>query len=87
MDQVLLGANNLWWVIPLVIWSVTWKAMALWKSARSNNLAWFVVMFFINTAGVLEILYIFVFSKPQSLTQDQVIGVWRSSASAHRSGR
>ncbi|NCU29426.1 hypothetical protein EOM60_02330 [Candidatus Saccharibacteria bacterium] len=70
MDQVLLGANNLWWVIPLVIWSVTWKAMALWKSARSNNLAWFVVMFFINTAGVLEILYIFVFSKPQSLTQD-----------------
>jgi len=42
---------------------VPWKGIALWKAARNKSLAWFVVLFIVNTAGILEILYIFVFSK------------------------
>ena len=52
-------------VILLVLWSGVWKAIALWKAARNNHLAWFVVLCVINTAGILEILYIFIFSKPK----------------------
>jgi len=49
--------------IIVIIWSVIWKAFALWKSARLNHKAWFIVLLIVNTVGILEILYIFVFSK------------------------
>ena len=45
------------------IWSLIWKALALWKSARKNQVIWFIALLLINTVGILEILYIFVFSK------------------------
>jgi len=45
------------------IWSLIWKGIALWKSARKRHLVWFVVLLIVNTAGILEILYIFLFSK------------------------
>jgi len=47
----------------LAVWSIVWKGVALWKAARNGSKAWYVVMLVINTAGLLEILYIFFFSK------------------------
>jgi len=47
----------------LIIWSLIWKGFALWKSARNNQPAWFVCLLVINTAGILEILYIAFFQK------------------------
>lgn len=52
-----------WWVAPLVVWSIVWKGIALWKTARDKALPWFIVIFIFNTVGILEILYIYVFSK------------------------
>jgi len=49
--------------ISIMIWSLVWKYIALWKAGRNNSLVWFIVFALINTAGILEILYIFVFSK------------------------
>ena len=45
------------------LWSLMWKGLALWKSSKRNQLVWFVVLLVINTVGILEILYIFVFSE------------------------
>jgi hypothetical protein len=50
-------------VILLVIWDGVWKLIALWKSARHNQLAWFICLAIFNTAGVLPILYILCFQK------------------------
>ena len=47
----------------LLIWSLFWKGMALWKAAREGSKVWFVVLLIVNTLGILEILYIYVFSK------------------------
>lgn len=47
----------------LIIWSLAWKGLALWKSAREGSKVWFVVLLIVNTLGILEILYIYVFSK------------------------
>lgn len=47
----------------IIIWSLVWKLIALWKSAQNNQVAWFIVLGLVNTMGILEILYIFVFSK------------------------
>jgi len=53
-------------LIITVIWSLFWKGMALWKAAREGSRGskiWFVVLLVVNTLGILEILYIYVFSK------------------------
>jgi hypothetical protein len=59
-------------MIVLVVWSLVWKGIALWRAGRNNHLAWFIIMLIINTAGILEIIYIFAFSKKK---KDQVPGV------------
>ncbi len=50
-------------LVILALWSTVWKGLALWKAARLRQTSWFVVLLVINTAGVLEILYIYIFSK------------------------
>ncbi len=52
-----------WLFAIILIWIVVWKLLALWKSARNNHITWFIVIAIINTVGILEILYIYVFSK------------------------
>jgi len=47
----------------ILIWSLAWKGLALWKSARKSHLIWFIVLLLVNTIGILEILYIFIFSE------------------------
>jgi len=50
-------------IILLALWDGTWKVIAMWKSARNNQLAWFVCIAIFNTLGVLPILYILFFQK------------------------
>ena len=51
-------------VLLLVLaWSIVWKGLALWKAAREGSRGWFIALLVVNTLGILEILYIFVFSK------------------------
>tara|TARA_Y100000310_G_C20290631_1_gene627048 strand:- start:132 stop:428 length:297 start_codon:yes stop_codon:yes gene_type:complete len=49
------------WVYPILIWTIAWKAVGAWHSARDNNLLWFISFFLFNTFGVLPIVYIFFF--------------------------
>ena len=57
------------WIIALVIvlgiWEAVWKAIALWRAGNDRNLLWFVLMFVLNTVGILEIIYIFGISRPR----------------------
>ena len=57
--------------ILALIWTIPWKGVALWKAARNKHLAWFIVLFLVNTLALLEILYIFVFSKPKKTGQKE----------------
>jgi hypothetical protein len=47
----------------LVLWSVFWKGLALWHSAQREQPWWFVIMGVVNTAGILEIVYLFAVAK------------------------
>lgn len=49
--------------LALMVWSVVWKGLALWKAAGNKDWKWFVVILVVNTMGILEILYIYIFSK------------------------
>jgi hypothetical protein len=50
-------------IILLLIWSLVWKGFALWYAARNHQKAWYIVLLVLNTAGILEILYIAFFRK------------------------
>lgn len=57
-----LGADtNL--LVPILIWSIVWKGIALWKAGRNNQLYWFIAILLINTAGLLEIAYLLWFQR------------------------
>ncbi|MBT7102077.1 hypothetical protein HN935_01045 [archaeon] len=51
------------WVYPILIWTIAWKAVGAWHSARDNNLLWFISFFIFNTFGVLPIVYVFFFRR------------------------
>jgi hypothetical protein len=51
------------WLIPLVIWDLIWKGIALWKSGRNNQLKWFIAILVLNTVGILPIIYLRFFQK------------------------
>ena len=46
-------------LFPLIAWSLAWKGWALWKAARNESIPWFIILLIVNTAGILDILYIF----------------------------
>ena len=47
----------------LIAWSIIWKGIALWHSARNKQLVWYIVLLIINTVGILEIVYLIFFKK------------------------
>ncbi len=46
-----------------MFWILPWKGFALWKAAKNKNVKWFIVLLVVNTLALLEIIYIFYFSK------------------------
>lgn len=49
--------------ILVVLWSLFWKGLALWHSARRGEPWWFVAFLVINTLGILEIIYLFLVAR------------------------
>lgn len=45
--------------LALVIWTLAWKAVSLWRSARRGQRIWFGVLLVTNTLGILDAVYIF----------------------------
>lgn len=50
-------------MIILMIWSIVWKGLALWHSAKRGQGWWFLALLILNTAGILEIIYLFAIAK------------------------
>jgi len=50
-------------ILILLLWELFWKGIALWKAARESQKYWFIAILVLNTAGILPILYIFLFKK------------------------
>lgn len=50
-------------LFPVLLWSVVWKGIALWRCGRNNQLPWFVVLLVLNTLGIGEIIYLSWFQK------------------------
>ena len=63
-------------IVLISLWSLLWKGMALWRAGRRGDKVWFVLLLVVNTMGILEILYLFVFSKEkQNEITDERVGI------------
>ena len=54
-------------ILVIAMRDIVWKAIALWKSGRNNQVVWFVCLFIFNTAGILPILYLLFFQKKEEV--------------------
>ncbi len=57
-------------VYILSIWSLIWKGIAIWRAVKHNQRNWFIVMLVLNTVGILELVYLFRFSKKRMTTEE-----------------
>ncbi|WP_341350648.1 DUF5652 family protein [Clostridium saccharoperbutylacetonicum] len=55
--------SNKLMLLLLICWSIIWKGVALWRSARNKQLIWYIVLLIVNTLGILEIIYLSFFKK------------------------
>lgn len=53
-------------VLVLVVLEITLKGMALWRAARNQSKGWFIVFLFINTIGILPLIYLLASNNPNS---------------------
>lgn len=53
-------------LLPLIIWEMVWKGIGMWKAGRNNQLVWFICILIFNTAGILPILYLWLFQEKNS---------------------
>lgn len=67
-SDILLSSPFLFLVLA---WTLPWKGVALWKAANNRQKGWFVALLVINTLAILEIIYIFYFSKSKEPKQIQ----------------
>ncbi len=72
MEQIIIDSQWVWMIVIVGLWSLPWKGIALWKAANQNQKWWFVALLVINTVGLLEILYIFIFSKKKELKNEKL---------------
>ncbi len=59
-------------ILLLSLWIVPWKGYALWIAARKNEPWWFMAILVVNTLAILDILYIFFFSKWKKSSRSQI---------------
>jgi hypothetical protein len=51
----------------VTIWDTAWKLAAVWKAVRYGQKRWVPPLVVVNSAGILPILYFFVFARDRRL--------------------
>lgn len=54
-------------LILLVLWTLFWKAIALWQAVKRDEKKWFVAILILNTFSILELIYLFYIVKIKSI--------------------
>lgn len=50
-------------IIIMAIITLPLKAIAMWRAARAEQKGWYIAVLVLNTFGILELTYLFYFSK------------------------
>ena len=74
-----LSGDQMAWLVVLFIWTIFWKGLALWTAADRKEKGWFIALLILNTAGILEIVYLFGFAKK---TWSDIMALFKKSSSS-----
>lgn len=44
----------------LILWGLIWKGIGMWQAAKQDQIPWFILFLVLNTAGILEIIYLLI---------------------------
>ena len=80
-EPLQLGLFGLIFLLVLTLWTIVWKAIGLWISARESKKWWFGALLIFNTAGILDIVYVFFFSKTGKAFWDKHKGKFKKKKS------
>lgn len=50
-------------IFIVYLWTLLWKGLALWRASKNDQKNWFIALLVLNTMGIVEIIFIFYFSK------------------------
>ena len=50
-------------VALVMVWTILWKCYSVWTASKNNDKKWFIALVIFNTAGILDIIYIFGIKK------------------------
>ena len=67
---------NQWALMPIFVWDVTWRLLAMWRAVKENQKIWFVLFMIVNSVGLLPIIYlVFVAKEKFWVKKNQVVEV------------
>jgi len=69
MEELFSSMKFSLFILLMILWTIPWKGVALWRAAKNNHKIWFIAILLLNTLAILEIVYIFGFSKRKKLEQ------------------
>lgn len=72
MNNMLKFFENNTLLLLLVLWTLPWKGVALWKAAKKGDKWWYIILLVINTAALLEAAYIFYFSERKDKNDTEI---------------
>jgi len=52
----------------LLVWSLVWKGLAMWRAAKRNDKIWYIVFLIVNLLGIPEIIYLIVTNKKKEVS-------------------
>jgi len=64
--------QNPWFLLSIILWTLPWKGVALWRASRNSQKKWFIVLLIVNTLAILEIIYILFFSKKKETSDNYI---------------
>lgn len=48
----------IWILVPLIFLDVALKGWGMWRAARMGKTIWFIVLFFVNSLGILPAIFL-----------------------------
>ena len=58
-----LSSAQLFIISVAIVWSLIWKGIGLWYSARNRQSVWYIIILLVNTLGILELIYLLFFQR------------------------
>jgi hypothetical protein len=53
-------------LIIVAIFDLILKGIALWRAGSNKQLGWFIILFILNTAGILPLIYLLFVNKKKA---------------------